>query len=99
MTTPMRSYLAACFWPGVLLADLHELDSRAITSLTLSGAEHVRYRGSMLMPDDEVVFCFFEGSSAAAVEAAARNAGIPFARIVVTTGVPDTPIPPGRSTT
>jgi hypothetical protein len=99
MNASMRSYLAECFWPGVQHADLHELDSRAITRLTLSGAQHVCYRGSMLMPDDEVVFCFFEATSAAAVEAAARNAGIPFARIVASTGMPDTPIPPGRSTT
>jgi len=34
-----------------------------------------------------VVLCFFEATSVAAVEAAARRAGIPFARIVESTGV------------
>jgi hypothetical protein len=95
MTTSMRSYLAECFWPGVGRADLDELDGRATRSLAAhaTGAEQVRYRGSMLMPRDEVVFCFFEGTSVAAVEAAARSAGIPFARIVESTGVPETGAP------
>jgi Protein of unknown function (DUF4242) len=57
-------------------------------SLSARGNKQVHYRGSMLMPRDEVVLCFFEATSVAAVEAAARRAGIPFARIVESTGVP-----------
>jgi Protein of unknown function (DUF4242) len=90
MTTSMRSYLAECFWPGVQRADLEELDHRVTRSLTgcENDTEQPRYRGSMLMPLDEVVLCFFEGTSVAAVEAVARRAGIPFARIVESTGIP-----------
>ena len=89
MTTSMRSYLAECFWPGVTKAQLEELDGRDELAATTGrdGTAQVRYRGSMLMPEDEVVFCFFDGPSATAVEAAARDAGIPFARIVESTGV------------
>jgi Nickel responsive protein SCO4226-like len=90
MADPIRSYLAECFWPGVTKAQLEELDSRVKLAATTGrdGTARVRYRGSMLMPDDEVVFCFFDGPSASAVEAAAREAGIPFARIVKSTSLP-----------
>jgi hypothetical protein len=90
MADPTRSYLAECFWPGVSEAKLEELDNRAAMIATAGQgcATKVRYRGSMLMHEDEVVLCFFDGPSAAAVEAAARRAGIPFARIVESTGVP-----------
>jgi hypothetical protein len=90
MADPIRSYLAECFWPGVTKAQLEELDGRDELAATTGrdGTAQVRYRGSMLMPEDEVVFCFFDGPSATAVEAAARDAGIPFARIVESTGLP-----------
>jgi Protein of unknown function (DUF4242) len=90
MEQPMRAYLAECFWPGVSEAQLNELDSRAAEAAVAgsgSGA-HVRYCGSILIPQDEVVFCFFEGPSATVVEATARRASVPFARIVESTGVP-----------
>jgi hypothetical protein len=91
MANPMRSYLAECFLPGVSEAHIRELDGRAALTAAASRGRttEVRYRGSMLMPDDEVVFCFFDGPSATAVEAAARDAGIPFARIVESTGIPN----------
>jgi hypothetical protein len=90
MTTSMRSYFAECFWPGVGRADVEELDGRVTQTVAVRarGDEQVHYRGSMLMPRDEVVLCFFEATSVAAVEAAARRAGIPFARNVESTGVP-----------
>jgi Protein of unknown function (DUF4242) len=86
----MDSYVAECFWPGVTRADLELLDGRASLSAgRASGAEQpVRYIGSMLMPEDEVVFCFYEGPSADAIAGAARLAQIPFARIVASTGPP-----------
>lgn len=89
MPAPIRSYLAECFWPGVTRAQLEELDGRdELAAIGRDGRAPVRYRGSMLVPEDEVVFCFFDGPSATAVEAAARDAGIPFARIVESTGLP-----------
>jgi Protein of unknown function (DUF4242) len=86
----MDSYVAECFWPGVTRAELEVLDGRASLSAgRTSGTEQpVRYIGSMLMPEDEVVFCFFEGLSIQAIACAARRARIPFARIVGSTGLP-----------
>jgi hypothetical protein len=62
------SFVAECFWPGVV-ADVAR------------GGLHVRYLGSILMAEDEVVLCQFEGT-AAAVREAAERAQIPFERIV-----------------
>ena len=86
----MDSYVAECFWPGVTRAELESLDVRAsLCSGRMSGAEQqVLYVGSMLMPEDEVVFCFFEGPSAEAIAGTARAAEIPFARILASTGPP-----------
>ena len=86
MTAPVQSYLAECFWPGVTPAHLEELDARAIQITANDTA--VRYLGSMLTQEDEVVFCFFEGASASAVEQAARRAEIPFARVLESTELP-----------
>jgi hypothetical protein len=80
-----ESFVAECFWPGVRVADLKALDERARMSaadLELAG-ERVRYLGSILMRQDEVVLCEFEGS-AGAVRAAAERAGVPFERILET---------------
>jgi hypothetical protein len=72
-------YLAECLWPGVTKADLADLDARV--RATVVGGE-VRYLGSMLVPGDEVVFCFFEAPTVDAVEAVAGRAEIPFERIL-----------------
>ena len=77
------SFVAECFWPGVLAADLDALDRRARKGVAdlARGGLHVRYLGSILMAEDEVVLCQFEGT-AAAVREAAERAQIPFERIV-----------------
>ncbi len=76
-------YLVECFWPGVAEGDLADLDRRAEASADeLSvGGQAVRYLGSLLVRQDEVVFCRFEGSEAM-VRGAAEQAAIPFERIV-----------------
>jgi uncharacterized protein DUF4242 len=74
------SFMAECFWPGVKAADVRALDERARLS---SVGTRVRFLGSVLMPDDEVVLCEFEGT-AEAVRRVAESAGIPFDRIVET---------------
>ena len=73
-THSAREYLAECFWPGVTQADLVDVDKRARASAdaTAGTGDVVRYLGAMLLPGDEVVFCFFAGPSAEAVEAVAR---------------------------
>jgi uncharacterized protein DUF4242 len=81
------SFVAECFWTGVRREDLSALDERAQKSAggLASEGEQVRYLGSMLVREDEVVLCFFEGS-AASVRRAAEQAQIPFDRILETTG-------------
>lgn len=76
-------YLAECFWPGVRESDLNALDQRATASaaeLSRDG-DRVRYLGSLLMREDEVVLCRFEGP-AEVVRRVAERAAIPFERIV-----------------
>jgi len=93
------SYVAECFWAGVKEDDLHALDERAMSSAaTLThGGDHVRYLGSVLMRQDEVVLCFFEGSEAA-VRRAAELAEIPFERILEASGSAwSTAKPPSRA--
>ncbi len=83
------SFVAECFWAGVSADDLPALDVRAQTSVARMAREgaQVRYLGSLLVAEDEVVLCFFEGS-AASVRRAAERAAIPFERIVETTASP-----------
>jgi Protein of unknown function (DUF4242) len=83
------SFVAECFWPGVEVADLQALDERARRSadeLERTGAR-VRYLGSILMREDEVVLCEFEGTTEA-VRAAAEQAEVPFERILETSRSP-----------
>jgi Protein of unknown function (DUF4242) len=77
------SYVAECFWPGVRESDLHALDLRALAQAASScrAGEDVRYLGSILLRDDEVVLCRFQGTEAA-VRRAAVEAEIPFERIL-----------------
>jgi len=83
MVEEITSFVAECFWPGVRTSDLHALDARALAqAAALSRAgEDVRYLGSILLREDEVVLCRFQGA-AAAVRQAAVGAEIPFARIL-----------------
>lgn len=80
MTNPGEpEYIAECYWPGVREADLDALDDR-VAELT-EGNAVVRYLGSWLLREDEVVLCRFEGSESA-VRHIAEGAGIPFERIL-----------------
>ncbi len=76
-------YLAECFWPGVRESDLQALDERATASAAelARDGDSARYLGSLLMREDEVVLCRFEGSEDA-VRRVAERAGIPFERIL-----------------
>lgn len=76
--------MAECFWPGVTKGDLVRLDARILAAVgeTNDVLSRVRYLGALLLPTDEVVFCFFDGPSAESVEAVARRAKIPFDRIL-----------------
>jgi predicted esterase len=76
-------YLAECFWPGVQQSDLSSLDERATASAAAVSGDGVavRYLGSLVMREDEVVLCRFEGPESA-VRRVAERAGIPFERIL-----------------
>ncbi len=83
MSDEASEYLAECFWPDVRDADLQALDDRvaAVTADLVRAGETIRYLGSMLMREDEVVLCLFAGSEAT-VRTAAERAEIPFERIL-----------------
>ena len=94
-----KSFVVECFWTGVSEDDLPPLDERAQRSVAVLAreGEQVRYLGSLLMREDEVVLCFFEGS-AASVRRAAERAAIPFERILQTAGSGG-PVPPATNET
>jgi hypothetical protein len=87
--TPGNIYVAECFWSGVREDDLRDLDRRiedCVAELSAQG-ESVRYVGSMLIVDDEVVLCLFEGPIAT-VRHVTERARVPFGRILQSTAVP-----------
>jgi uncharacterized protein DUF4242 len=86
---PMTEYVAECFWPGVDEVAVRALDARTggcAEALARAG-EPVRYLGSILMREDEVVLCLFDGTEDA-VRRTAEQAGVPFERILETTRSP-----------
>ena len=80
------TFVAECFWPDVTDADLEQLDRRitAAASRLEDETRAVRYLGSLLVREDEVVLCQFEGPEAD-VRLLVERAAIPFARILETT--------------
>ncbi|PWU22628.1 MAG: DUF4242 domain-containing protein [Candidatus Rokuibacteriota bacterium] len=82
-------YVAECFWPGVDAAAVRALDARATrvaAELSRAGTP-VRYLGSLLMREDEVVLCLFAGPEAS-VRKAAELAEVPFERLLEAAGSP-----------
>ena len=77
------NFVAECFWPDVRDEDVRALDERIAVCLVAG----VRYLGSILLREDEVVLCQFEGP-AAVVREVAERAKVPFERILATTYVP-----------
>lgn len=90
-----NEYLAECYWPDVKEGDLVALDQRAQIAAdrsTRQGSE-VRYLGSLLMREDEVVLCRFQGSEAS-VRRVAEWAAIPFERMLAAVHSPRRARPP-----
>jgi hypothetical protein len=82
------SYVAECFWSGVGEDDVRELDRRielCVAELAGQG-EPVEYLGALLILDDEVVLCLFDGPLAT-VHTVTERAEIPFDRILRCTRV------------
>jgi hypothetical protein len=81
-STAAESFVAECFWPDVSEADLEALDRR-VQEVTagLPAGPPIRYLGSILLREDEVVLCQFEGR-AETIREVAERAQIPFERIL-----------------
>ena len=80
MAEPVASYVAECYWPDVREEEVRTLDRRIVDSLV----DDVRYLGSVLIRDDEVVLCHFEGT-ADAIRRVAAQAHVPYERLLATT--------------
>ena len=71
----MTTYLVECYWPGVDAGNVAEALARAKND----GDAHCV--DSILVPEDEIVLCVFEGPSAEAVREASRRSGFPSERV------------------
>jgi hypothetical protein len=80
MAEHAASFVAECYWPDVHEEDVRTLDQRISASL----ADDVRYLGSVLIREDEVVLFHFEGS-ADAIRRVATRAGVRYERLLATT--------------
>jgi hypothetical protein len=80
MAEPVPSFVAECYWPDVREEEVRTLDQRIDASL----GEDVRYLGSVLIRDDEVVLFHFEGT-ADAIRRVAERARVPYERLLATT--------------
>jgi hypothetical protein len=83
MAEPVASFFVECFCIGVDEDHLRRLDERAsaFADRMANDGEHVRYLGSVLMSEDDVVPCFLGGTAERVRHAA-------FARILETAGSP-----------
>jgi hypothetical protein len=80
MAEHAASFVAECYWPDVREEDVRALDQRIAASLV----DDVRYLGSVLIREDEVVLCQFEGAPDA-VHRVAKRAGVPYERLLAAT--------------
>ena len=80
MAEPDASFVAECYWPDVREEEVLELDQRIAASLS----DDVRYFGSVLIREDEVVLCHFEGT-AEAIRRVAERARVPYERLLAAT--------------
>jgi hypothetical protein len=74
-------FVAECYWPDASDGAVRAADERIAAC---AAGRDVRYLGSILLREDEVVLCQFEGT-ADAVREVVRCAGIPFERILEST--------------
>jgi hypothetical protein len=91
--TSVDCFVAECFWPDVDDSAVRDADARIVECVRTVGGG-VRYCGSILLREDEVVLCQFEGT-ASGVRNVVECAEVPFERILATTTYP----PRGGSTT
>lgn len=92
---PEAHYFAECLWPSVTPLDVDALDRR----LRLHAHAAVTHIGTTLVPEDDVVFVWFDAVSAGDVEALCHAASVPFDRIVAVRGSSSTETSPTRERT
>jgi hypothetical protein len=80
MAERASSFVAECYWPDVQEEEVRLLDQRIVASL----AGDVRYLGSVLIREDEVVLCHFKGT-ADAIRRVAERARVPYERLLAAT--------------
>jgi hypothetical protein len=80
MAEHASSFVAECYWPDVRDEDVRALDRRIAAWV----ADDVRYLGSVLIREDEVVLCHFEGTPDA-VRRVAEEARVPYERLLAAT--------------
>ena len=82
-------FVAECLWPDVREGDLRALDRRVAEEAERVAGRggSVRYLGSLLMREDEVVLCRFRGHHED-VRRVAEAAGIPCDRILEASSSP-----------
>jgi hypothetical protein len=83
MAERVESFVAECYWPDVREDEVRALDQRIAASL----GDDVRYLGSVLIREDEVVLCQFEGT-ADAIRRVAHRARVPYERLLAATHTP-----------
>ena len=72
-------FLVECFWPGVTRELVEAANARAREAALHSTS--LRFLGSLLVPDDEVVLFQFSATSSEDVARTSREAALPFDRI------------------
>jgi hypothetical protein len=76
-------YTAKCYWPGITATEFARRGafglSRASGAL---GGEGAAYRGSLLLPQDDLVLCLIEGPTLHEVRSMTSRAGLPCERIM-----------------
>jgi hypothetical protein len=75
-------HAAKCYWPGVNETEFEAIAARATENSSRDARHGVKYLGSRLFRDDELVLCVFEASSPLAVKRASDRAGIPCERVM-----------------
>jgi hypothetical protein len=79
-TDGQAELIVECLWPDVKAADVEKLNWRIQRECGRSD-QIVRYLGSVLITEDEVVLCMFKGSQEA-VRVVAQAAQVPFGRVL-----------------